>query len=346
MKVKLSRKKEVYDFCQPYIIAEIGSNHNGDMKLAKKIISAAKKCGCDAVKFQSWDTKSLFSKEEYERSKNSSKTASLYEQVETYYLRPLQHKELKDYCKKIAIDFCSTPFSEKEVDLLNNLGVTYFKIASMDINNLELLKYVAKFNKPVLLSTGMSSLAEIEKAVKTIEGQGNKKIVILHCIAVYPPKYTDINLNNILMLKGVFGYPVGFSDHSIGYSIPLAAITLGACVIEKHFTLDKDLPGWDHQISANPKEMEVIVEGAKQIVKALGSLQRVISTDEENKRLSFRRSLVAGKDLKRGSIISKKDLLAKRPGTGISPDQVECIIGRTLKRNISYDGLILWNDLA
>lgn len=263
MKVQLTPKKEVFNFCEPYIIAEIGANHNGDMDLAKKMIDSAVECGCDAVKFQSWTPDSLIAKEEYDRNQSYDDSpkkhfGSLKEMVEKYYLRDEQHFELKEYCESKGVDFCSSPFSNKEVDLLVSLGVPFLKIASMDINNIPFLKYAAKTMKPIVVSTGMSTLSEIEIAVKTIQEEGNSNIVLLHCISIYPPKDKDIHLRNITMLQQAFNLPVGFSDHSFGASIPLASVALGACIIEKHYTLDKDLPGWDHEISANPDEMKTI----------------------------------------------------------------------------------------
>ncbi len=343
--------REVKDFGIPYVIAEIGSNHNGDMDLAKQMIDAAKDCGCDAVKFQSWTPESLIAREEYERNQKYNDSpkrhfGSLREMVEKYYLRSEQHIELNEYCERVGITFLSTPFSNEEVDLLEQINVPCHKIASMDINNLELLKYVAKKNKPIILSTGMSTLSEIENAVKTLEKQGNGQIILLHCIAVYPPEYEDINLNNINMLREKFGYPVGFSDHTIGTSIPLASVALGSCVIEKHFTLDKDLPGWDHAISADPKEMKIIVEESRNIAKSLGSYERVVGEAEEEKKLKFRRSIVAKTDLKKGHTLTLDELSFKRPETGICPDEVRYVVGRKLKRNVSRDEIIQWDDMC
>jgi len=352
MKIKLTNNKTIFNFSEPYIIAEIGANHNGDIELAKKIIDSAKKCGADAVKFQSWTPTSLVSKEEYNRNQSyddgdggKKHFGTLKEMVEKYYLKTEQHFELNDYCKSINIDFCSSPFAPEEADLLQELGVPFFKIASMDINNLEFLKHVASFKKPVIISTGMSTLAEIELAVKTIEEAGNNQIIILHCIAIYPPKSEDIHLRNITMLQQAFNYPVGFSDHSIGTAIPLASVALGACVIEKHFTLDKDMPGWDHAISANPEELEEIVKQSKKVVKALGSFQRTVSKDEEEKKLKFRRSIVIKNKIEVGQFITNKDLDFKRPGTGISPDELKYVIGRKVNRNLNEDELINWGDL-
>ena len=342
--------REIKDFSMPYVIAEIGSNHNGDMGLAKKLIDSAKSCGCDAVKFQSWTPDSLIANEEYERNQKYNDSpkkhfGSLRAMVEKYYLRREQHFELKKYCANAKITFISTPFSIEEVDLLEELKVPFYKIASMDVNHLLLLEYVAKKNKPVILSTGMATLAEIENAVKTIEAAGNRQIILLHCIAVYPPAYEDIHLNNIAMLRQTFGYPVGFSDHSRGAVIPLASVALGSCLIEKHFTLDKDMPGWDHEISADPREMKIIVEESRNIVEALGGYQRIIGKAEQAKKLRFRRSLVAKSDLKKGSVLTLSDLTFKRPETGIRPDEAKYVVGRKLKRNISRDEVIHWDDL-
>lgn len=342
--------REITNFDIPYIIAEIGANHNGDMNLAKKMIDSAKACGCDAVKFQSWTPDSLISKEEYDRNQiydDSPKKhfGSLKDMVQKYYLRKEQHAELKKYCDAKKIDFSSTPFSIEEVDVLDALDVPFYKVASMDINNLFLLEYIAKKNKPVVLSTAMATLSEIENAIKTIENQGNFEIVLLHCIAIYPPACEDINLNNISMLRQAFGYPVGFSDHTMGVSIPLASVALGSCVIEKHFTLDKNMPGWDHEISADPGEMKTIVEESQNIVLSMGSFRRIVSQAEEDKKIKFRRSVVAGKSLKKDHILSKNDLLYKRPGTGIQPDEAQYVIGRSLKKDIPFDKIIQWNDL-
>ncbi len=350
MKIDLTKKKEIFNYCSPYIIAEIGANHNGDMDLAKKMIDSAVECGCDAVKFQSWNKKSLISKTGYKQNivfTDSKKKhfGSLEEMVDKYYLRKEQHYELRDYCISRGVDFSSTPFSQEEVDLLNELGVDFFKVASMDINNYPLLKYLAQFDKPILLSTGMANLSEIEKAVKIIEGEGNSKIIILHCVAIYPPENKDLNLRNITMLQNTFKYPVGFSDHSIGFTAPLASIALGACIIEKHFTTDKNLPGWDHEISANPEEMKIIVDNSKRINQSLGNLKRTISKAEEEMKKKFRRSVIVNKDLKAGDIIKKDDISLKRPGTGFSPDEIEFILGKKLKKDIEADCLLTKDDI-
>ncbi|WP_396148824.1 N-acetylneuraminate synthase family protein [Flavobacterium sp.] len=349
MKIQLSPNKEVYNFCEPYIIAEIGANHNGDMDLAKKMIDSAVECGCDAVKFQSWTPKSLIAKEEYDRNQSYDDSpkkhfGSLKEMVEKYYLRDDQHEELKNYCQEKGVDFCSSPFSIEEIDMLVKLNVPFLKIASMDINNIPFLKYAAKTMKPIVVSTGMSTLAEIETAVQTIRNEGNQNIVLLHCISIYPPKDKDIHLRNITMLQQAFNLPIGFSDHSFGASIPLASVALGACVIEKHFTLDKDLPGWDHEISANPVEMKTICEDSKKIAAALGNVYRTVSDEEEQKKSKFRRSIVSSKKLTKGDVIKETDLAYKRPGTGIPPNEYNYLIGRKLNTDLEEDSLFNWNN--
>lgn len=346
--VEISKNKIVHNYSKPYIIAEIGANHNGDMDLAKKMIDSAVECGCDAVKFQSWTPESLVSDQEYQKNQKYNDSAkkhfgSLKEMIEKYYLRTEQHYELNTYCKKKGIDFCSTPFSNQEVDLLFDLDVPFFKIASMDINNFSLLEYVATKKKPIILSTGMATLGEIEKAIDLISKNGNSQIILLHCISIYPPLYEDIHLNNILMLQQTFGFPVGFSDHTIGYSIPLASVAIGSCVIEKHFTLDKDLPGWDHEISANPAEMKIICDESLNIYKSMGNFHRTVSLAESQKKEKFRRSAIASCELKAGQIISESNFNFKRPGTGIQPEESKYLIGRKVKMDIAKGELLKWD---
>jgi N-acetylneuraminate synthase len=190
----------------------------------------------------------------------------------------------------------------------------------------------------------MASLAEIDNAIRVFEKEGNTQLVLLHCISIYPPAFEDINLHNIPMLQQTFPYPVGFSDHSLGIHIPLAAVALGSCVIEKHFTIDKNLPGWDHEISANPAEMKQIVEFSKQINSSLGSYNRIVSKAEEAKKAKFRRSIVATRDIAAGQKIGKDDITSKRPGTGIPPDLSDYLIGRLIKKNIEMDTVLKWED--
>lgn len=335
--------------CPPYVIAEIGSNHNGDMTLCRQLIDAAADAGAHAVKFQSWSETSLIAREEYARNTEYADKkkhfGSLLDMVRTYQFTEQQHHEALAHCRKRGIAFCSTPFSERETDLLEELDVPFFKIASMDIVHLPFLRFVARKGRPMIISTGMATLAEIDRAVETVRREGNEQIALLHCISIYPPEYETIHLRNIDMLRQVFDLPVGFSDHSLGVAIPLAAVAQGACIIEKHFTLDKDMPGWDHAISADPSELRTIVVEGGNIFAALGSARRTVLAAEMEKRAKFRRSLVARTNLPKGHVLTEQDLTAKRPGTGISPAEQDYVLGRTLACAVEEDQVLSWTDL-
>lgn len=342
----------IKNYGEPYIIAELGSNHNGDMKLAKQLILKAKEAGCHCVKFQSWSKETIFSKKVYEDNyfladDYRNRTDYTLEQiVEEFSISEQELYSMKAFCDEIDIDFASTPFSKKEVDFLVDVCKSPFiKVASMDLNNYDFLDYIARKNMPIILSTGLSELHEIDRAISTIERTGNNKIIILHCVSVYPPDMCDVNLRNIEMLRITYPeYPIGFSDHTLGITIPLAAVALGACVIEKHFTLDKNMFGWDHKVSADFNEMKAIVEGARDINIALGSTRRIVGRKEMNQREAFRRSIVAARDIPQGKIIERNDLDIKRPGTGIEPQYIDMLIGKVAKRNIGYDELIKMED--
>lgn len=333
----------------PYIIAEVGSNHNGDMELCRRLIDAAADAGADAVKFQSWSESSLIAKEEFDRNTEYGDKkrhfGSLREMVRAYQFTPEQHRMALIHCQERGITFCSSVFSPEEVDLLEELDVPFYKIASMDIVNLPLLRYVAKTQRPMIISTGMATLGEIEQAVDLVRAEGNDKVVLLHCISIYPPITESINLRNMATMRDAFGTPVGFSDHTLGTTVPLAAIALGACLIEKHFTLDKDMPGWDHSISADPSELQTIVEQGRAVQQALGSTQRRVTAAEVEKRKQFRRSLVTRQGLPQGHRLTEDDLTAKRPGTGVPPDELRFVLGRPLVRSVDEDHVIRWDDL-
>lgn len=333
----------------PYIIAEIGANHNGDMKLAKQLIDIAKSCGADAVKFQSWSKSSHISRAEYARNTRYADTkkhfGTLEEMVERYQLTSEQHREVVAYCDEKGIAFLSSCFSYEAVDLLESLNVAAFKIASMDINHLLLLKYVASKKRPVILSTGMATLGEIERALDVLRHGGAGPVALLHCISIYPPNYEIINLRNIATLQRAFDVPVGFSDHTLGTAIPLAAIARGACIIEKHFTLDKDMDGWDHAISADPAEMETIVREGRNVFVALGSATRTVSEAEMEKRRAFRRCLVVKRAMRKGDKLRLEDIDFKRPGSGIHPDEFSYVVGRSLARDVAPDTELKWSDL-
>ncbi|MCL6272035.1 N-acetylneuraminate synthase family protein [Sansalvadorimonas sp. 2012CJ34-2] len=337
---------------KPYVIAEIGANHNGDMDLARKLIDQAKEAGADCVKFQSWTKDSVFCRKKYEdnyflgddyRDRNDY---TLEEIVEAYSVSESELIMLKAYCDEVGIDFSSTPFSREEADfLVDTLDAPFVKVASMDLNNYPFLDYLARKGKPIIISTGFSDLNEIDKAISTIEKAGNKDIVILHCVSSYPPCDCDVNLNNIKTLMSIYPeYNIGFSDHTIGIEIPLAAVALGARVVEKHFTLDKEMEGWDHKVSANYAEMSAITNGAKRIQDALGS-KRIVATETQEKKVEFRRSLVLKRKMKSGEVISINDIGFKRPGTGLKPEMVEFVVGLKINKDLEYDHIIRKEDL-
>jgi sialic acid synthase SpsE len=351
MRIKITKNRAVGEHESPYIIAELGSNHNGDMDLARELMRAAKDSGADCVKFQSWSKESIFSRKTYEenyfladdyRDRNDY---TLEQIVDKYSISEQEQLEMKAYADDIGIDFISTAVSKKELDfLVDKINVDFIKVASMDLNNYPFLKYIASKGKPIVLSTGLSTLAEIDTAIRTIENAGNNQIVILHCIAIYPPKDEQVNLLNIDTLAQAYPYPIGFSDHSLGTCIPLAAVAKGACIIEKHFTLDKNMEGWDHKISADYDDMKVIARDAKRIYDALGS-KRITCVENLEMLNAFRRSIVAASEIVEGDIITEDMLDFKRPGTGMPPGSIEQIIGKVAKRNIPFDELIMPNDI-
>lgn len=352
MKVQLTKNKELFNYCRPYVIAELGSNHNGDMDLAKKLILQAKEAGADCVKFQSWSKDTIFAKKKYEdnyfiaddyRDRNDY---TLEEIVDEYSISEEELLDMKKFADEVGIDCTSTPFSKKETDfLVDKLDSPFIKVASMDLNNYPFLEYLAKKGKPIVISTGLSELYEIDKAVKTIENAGNNQIVILHCVSTYPPVDSDVHLNNIKTLMATYPeYPIGFSDHTLGTAIPLASVVLGACLIEKHFTLDKNMEGWDHKVSATKDEMREIVENAKRVSDAMGSF-RITATESDEKKREFRRSIVLTREMKKGEVITYEDIDYKRPGGAFDPEMTEFIVGRTVNKDLKFDHILTKEDI-
>lgn len=344
--------RDLVNFGRPYVIAELGANHNGDLNLARRLIDAAKRAGADCVKFQSWTKDTIFSIGVYESNHflkddyRDRQDFSLEAIVEKFQVTESQLLEMRDYCRQVGIDFSSTPFCERETNyLVDQLDAGFIKVASMDCNNYPLLDHLARKGRPVMLSTGLSTMSEITQAVDTIEQAGNRDIILLHCVAIYPPADEILHLRNIDMLRDNFPqYPVGFSDHTLGTIMPIAAIAKGACVIEKHFTLDKSMFGWDHKVSATEDELRVIVEAAQRVPVAQGSYRRVLSAADYEKIPAFRRSIVAAKSLKAGHILTRADLDLKRPGTGLAPKWMPLVVGRTLKRDLGYDQILAPED--
>lgn len=332
----------------PFIVAEIGSNHNGDLSLCRRLIEEARHCGADAVKFQSWTKRSLVSKAEYKRNTRygtKSASSTLEHEIERYQLTPEAHQRIAADCREVGIPFFSSCFSFEEADLLESLNVPAYKIASMDVNHLPLLEYVAQKGRPILLSTGLATLGEIERALDVLRSSGSSPVALLHCLSIYPSPAGIINLRNMATLQTAFDVPIGYSDHSLGTSIPLAAVALGACIVEKHFTLDKHMEGWDHAISADPAEMSYFVSESRNVFAALGQPTRALTLEQIEKRKVFRRRVVLARPLKAGETLTAADLDYKRPGNGINPDEIRYVVGRAVKRDIEREEELDWSDI-
>lgn len=334
--MELKSGKNISNYGRPYIVAELNSSHNGKVEIAKEMVKAAKACGCDAVKFQSWSAESLYCQDYYEQNPIAKRM------VGRFSLSPEKLLELASYCKESGIDFSSTPYSRAEVDfLVDKLDAPFVKIASMDINNLPYLNYVARKKVPIVLSTGMASIDEIAAAVRKIESTGNGRICILHCVSLYPVDAQSVNLNNIVMLRELFPkYAVGYSDHTLGSEVACAATALGAAMIEKHFTLDNKRIGWDNQMATEPGDMKALVERCHRVYESLGQRERCLSSEELAQRGKMRRSLVAASDLPAGHVLKEEDLDAKRPGDGIPVDAYRRVIGKGLSRAVKKDQMI------
>ncbi len=331
-----------------FIIAEAGVNHNGEFRLAKRLIDVAKKAGADAVKFQTFKAESLVTKStemaDYQK-RNIGKKESQFKMLKKLELAQEDFLRLKRYADSKKILFLSTPYDKESVDILKKLRVPAFKISSADITNYPLLVYVAKKNLPIILSTGMSTLAEVEEAINVIKGAGNEKLILLHCTFNYPTKMEEVNLRAIKTLWQAFQIPVGYSDHTMGLEVPTAALALGAVVIEKHFTLDRNLPGPDHKASLEPDELKEMIEKIRNIEMALGSPIKSPTKSEIANRKISRRSIVAKTFIPKGEKITAQMLSVKRPGTGISPKYFRKIIGGRALQNIRSDELISWGKI-
>jgi N,N'-diacetyllegionaminate synthase len=323
------------DYC--LIIAEAGSNHDQDLKNAHELIEIAAEAGADAVKFQLFTAETLYSnKINYE----------IYEATKRAELPLKWIPELIDICKSNNIMFLSTPFDFNSIDVLNDVDVPMFKWASGEIDNLGLLEYAAKSLKPILISTGMCNLAEIEAAIETVVKQNNHQIALLHCISLYPTLFEDSNLRMMDTLSKTFGYPVGFSDHTQGVTVSIAAVARGAKILEKHFTLDKNLKSPDHPFSLRPKEFKDMVSQVRAVSESLGSNQKHILEKEKTVAAIARRSIVARHSISKGTKLTSDMISYKRPGTGIPPRLSPFVLGRILSKDIEKDEIIKLDDFV
>jgi N,N'-diacetyllegionaminate synthase len=327
------------------IIAEAGVNHNGSIELAKKLIDSAKYAGADFVKFQSFRADELVSKvtpKAAYQNKTTNNEETHYEMIKRLELDIGSHKKLMDYCKVKKVGFLSSAFDLTSIDLLNELGLKIFKIPSGEINNLPYLRKLGKLDKNIILSTGMANLGEIESAIDVLlnNGTSKKKITVLHCNTEYPTPYEDVNLLAMLTIKKAFGVKVGYSDHTKGIEIPIAAVALGAEVIEKHFTLDRNMDGPDHKASLEPGELKEMVRSIRNVEKALGDGIKTPSPSESKNKEIVRKSIVAAKHIKKGQVFTEKNLGVKRPGKGTSPMMWDQVLGKIAGRDFQKDELI------
>lgn len=328
-----------------YIIAEAGVNHNGDIELAKQLIDVAADAGADAVKFQTFKADTLVTrnakKADYQ-SKNTGTTESQYEMLRKLELSVEMHRDLIAHCAKRNIVFLSTGFDIQSIDLLVTLGQSLLKVPSGEITNLPYLRHIGQLGKPVILSTGMSTMDDIGAAISVLEQSGatRKNIIVLHCTTEYPTPMTEVNLRAMQSINNAFGVSVGYSDHTSGIEVAIAATAMGATVIEKHFTLNRSLPGPDHKASLEPLELKAMVTSIRNIELALGDgIKRLTASELKNKPIA-RKSLVASKPIKTGELFSTQNLTAKRPGTGISPMRWDEVVGKVASRDYSVDELI------
>ncbi len=325
-----------------FVIAEIGVNHNGDLSVARALIDVAVKSGADAVKFQTFQADRVATTEAPKADYQLQTTTASESQIEMLRMLELSadaHRELQAHCRDQGITFLSTPFDEQAADFLDELDVPAYKISSGDLTNSPLLQHVALKGKPIILSTGMSTLDEVIEAVSTLRSSGCENLVLLHCVSNYPAKPSEVNLRAMQTMRAAFDVPVGFSDHTEGIAVALAAVALGACVIEKHFTLDRRLPGPDHRASLEPAELQSLIEGIRKVESALGTGRKVPTATEMNTANVARRSLIAALDIAAGAILKRDMISLKRPGTGLPPTMLESVLGRRLREDVPSGSL-------
>lgn len=331
-----------------YMIAEVGVNHNGDIKLAKQLVDMARQAGADAVKFQTFkaeeSTSAYAEKAEYQK-RNDTVQESQMEMIRKLELPFQAFDVLKKYCEERNIDFISTPDGTESLRYLVGLDVPLIKIGSTEVTNHPFLAEIAETGKPILLSTGMSTLGEVEKAVNTLRSHGNNELVLMHCTTDYPTDYSEVNLRAMQTMHRAFHVPVGYSDHTLGCEAAVAAVTMGAVCIEKHITLDRNLEGPDHKAAMPPEEFREYVRSIRNTELLLGNGEKRPTKQEQKIMKQVRRSILAKYDLPKGTILDKSMFCYKRPGEGIYPEFADVLEGMELKRDIKREEMILWKDV-
>ena len=330
------------------IIAEAGVNHNGSFELAKHLVDKAVEAGADIVKFQTCKAENVISryadKAEYQKETTGEADSQL-EMVAKLMLTYDEYALLKQYCEDKGITFLSTAFDLESVDFLHSIGMKLWKIPSGEITNLPLLIKIASLHEPIILSTGMSNLDEVKQAVKVLRDNGADDITVLHCTTEYPAPYEDVNLKAMETLKNELNLKVGYSDHTKGIEIPIAAVAMGACIIEKHFTLDRNLPGPDHLASIEPDELQMMVKAIRNVEKAIGDGVKKVSDSESKNKDIARKSIIAKTSIKKGDIFNEDNITTKRPGSGINPMKWFDLIGKVAKHDYEEDYLIELDEL-
>ena len=333
MKIKISNKW-VGEETPVFIVAEGGINHNGKVKIAKELVYEAKKAGADAIKFQTFTASDLASPK--------SKFYNIFKKLE---LDKTDFEEISDHAKSQGIVFLSTPFSERSVDILTSLKVPAFKIASGDLTHIPLIKYAASKRKPMIISTGMANLKEVQDAIKAIVSERNRQIIIMHSVSSYPTPPSHANLRVICELMKKFPYPVGYSDNGNDSLVPITSVALGAKIIEKHFTINKKLRGPDHSLSTDPREFASLVQKIREVETMLGDGNKKCQMSESENRMAARRSITAVVPIARGTRITREMIQIKRPATGIEPKYILQVVGKKAIKRISVDESIKWNDI-
>jgi sialic acid synthase SpsE len=318
-----------------YVIAEGGLNHNGDINIAKKLIDSAKECGANAIKFQTYKTENFV-----------RETNQYFDVFKNAELNFEQFEELKNYSKNIGLTFFSTPFDIESAEFLNQLEIPCFKIASSDLTNLPLITKIAKMQKPMIISSGLSTMNEINDAVNCCLFEGNNQIALLHCVANYPAQPNEVNMNVINTLKKTFGFPIGYSDNGESSLVDIVAVSMGANIIEKHFTLDKKMSGPDHSFSIDPNGLKSLISQIHEIDQMKGDGIKIPQFSEIKNRLTIRKSITAKRDLQQGEKIQEGDISIKRPADGIEPKYLTMILGKTINTNIKKDSPIFWSSIS